>query len=114
MPKMTLTWSSWLQLRQLMVKTAVWVVNNYAKDQRNLYPVAHFTTREAAVAYLGRDPVASSYLIRKIQVYGSAEEKRAEEKEEFRRKALLKLTMEEREVLGLPRLPDARKYGGGQ
>lgn len=61
---------------------------------------------KAAVAYLGRDDQYGSV----IRVYDTAEEKRAEVKEEFRRKALLKLTMEEREALGLPRLPEARKH----
>lgn len=43
-------------------------------------------------------------------MYSTAEEKRAEEKEEFRCKALSKLTKEEREVLGLPRLPEGRRH----
>lgn len=92
-----------------MDETVVWVVNSYTDDQRSTYPVAYFTTREAAVAYLGRDDHYGC-VIHKIRVYNTAEEKRMEEKEEFRRKAMMKLTMEEREVLGLPRLPDARKH----
>lgn len=93
-----------------MVETAVWVVNDYTDDQRSMYPLAYFTNRAAAVRYLGREPETYMGLIKKIRVYETAEEKRAEVKEEFRRKALLKLTMEEREALGLPRLPEARKH----
>jgi len=87
-----------------MVRTVVWVVNDHNDNQRGMYPVAYFTTRAAAVAYLGRDDRYNTY-IRKISVYETAEEKCAEENEEFRRIALMKLTMKEREALGLPQLP---------
>jgi len=97
-----------------MVRTTVWAVNDYTDDQQRVFPIAYFMSRAAAVRYLGRDPVAQSGLIKDIRVYDTAKEKRAEQKEDLRRKALNKLRMEELEALGLPRLPDARKYGGGQ
>ena len=75
-------------------------MNDYTDDQRSTYPIAYFTTRAEAVRYLGWDDRYGS-TIQKIRVYDTAEEKRAEQREEFRRKALMKLTTAEREVLGL-------------
>ncbi len=60
--------------------------------------VAAFRTFEVAALYMGR---GGHYGLAQVRVFDTAEEVRAQEREERRKAALAKLTQEDREVLGL-------------
>lgn len=82
----------------------VWEVYDTDDMGRRERAVACFGTLAAALAYLGGRPMGYRG-VRQIRVFASANEVREAETEERRRAALAKLTVAERQLLGVA-LPD--------
>ncbi len=75
------------------------VYSSYDRDVRH---IAYFSDEKMAKEYMGDDPYKSVQKVRKTYtIFESIKEAEVYSKEEIRKKALAKLTAQEREVLGL-------------
>ncbi len=73
----------------------------YSSYDRNVRHIAYFSEEKLAKKYAGSDPYKSVQKVRKTYtIFDSIEEAETYSKEEIRKKALAKLTAQEREVLG--------------